>query len=218
MASRPQARRIRFEEPERSRPSTASLSSESTVGIDPSIIAAVDHEIGPVDDTNDARRSPDTVANPDYCLSRATTLSVEEQIPYEMIPRDIESFDGNLDRRASLDDIIFEMASVDEEPKYDAAKDPGYPIPEELVQTNTTKGLDSVAVPARRRQFGFNELSEEKPHRLRKLVGFFVGPIQFVMLVSLGSSIFGFALLSSPNLYSQLHRRHPFSQWSLENG
>nr|CAP70083.1 plasma membrane ATPase 2 [Plenodomus lingam] len=55
-------------------------------------------------------------------------------------------------------------------------------IPEELLQTNTRTGLTSGEVFLRRKQFGYNQMKEEKENLVVKFLMFFVGPIQFVML------------------------------------
>jgi hypothetical protein len=56
-------------------------------------------------------------------------------------------------------------------------------VPEEMLQTDTRVGLTSEEVLQRRRKFGLNQMKEEKENLLLKFLGFFVGPIQFVMEV-----------------------------------
>lgn len=56
-------------------------------------------------------------------------------------------------------------------------------IPEELLQTDTRVGLSEVEVTIRRKRFGLNQMKEEKVNHLLKFLGYFVGPIQFVMEV-----------------------------------
>ena len=57
-------------------------------------------------------------------------------------------------------------------------------VPEELLQTDTTQGLVEPEVIQRRRKYGLNMMKEEKENLFRKFLGYFVGPIQFVMEVS----------------------------------
>jgi magnesium-transporting ATPase (P-type) len=52
-----------------------------------------------------------------------------------------------------------------------------------MLQTDTRVGLTSEEVLQRRRKFGLNQMKEEKENLLLKFLGFFVGPIQFVMEV-----------------------------------
>jgi H+-transporting ATPase len=54
-------------------------------------------------------------------------------------------------------------------------------VPEELLQTSTVSGLTEAEVTNRRRKYGYNQMKEDKPNHILKFLGFFVGPIQFVM-------------------------------------
>ncbi len=56
-------------------------------------------------------------------------------------------------------------------------------IPEDMLQTDTRVGLTSDEVLQRRRKYGLNQMKEEKENMILKFLGFFVGPIQFVMEV-----------------------------------
>ena len=56
-------------------------------------------------------------------------------------------------------------------------------IPEDMLQTDTRVGLTSDEVLQRRRKYGLNQMKEEKENLILKFLGFFVGPIQFVMEV-----------------------------------
>jgi hypothetical protein len=44
--------------------------------------------------------------------------------------------------------------------------------------------LSSQEVLSRRKKFGMNQMKEEKENLILKFLGFFIGPIQFVMEVS----------------------------------
>lgn len=75
-------------------------------------------------------------------------------------------------------------------------------VPDELISTDINYGLTNQEVQARLKKYGYNRLSEEKENLVLKFMMFFVGPIQFVMEVSL----IGAANLS---LFFSL----PFSIW-----
>lgn len=57
-------------------------------------------------------------------------------------------------------------------------------VPEELLQTSTRTGLSAADVQTRRKKYGLNQMKEEKENLVLKFLGFFIGPIQFVMEVS----------------------------------
>ncbi|ORX64691.1 plasma-membrane proton-e [Basidiobolus meristosporus CBS 931.73] len=59
-----------------------------------------------------------------------------------------------------------------------------YVIPEELLQTDPTKGLTSAEVETRRKKYGLNQLSIESENKIVKFFMFFCGPIQYVMWVA----------------------------------
>src|SRR2546421_5298392 len=54
-------------------------------------------------------------------------------------------------------------------------------VPEEFLNTDTRVGLEEWDVIARRKKFGLNQMKEEKQNLILKFLGYFVGPIQFVM-------------------------------------
>lgn len=58
-------------------------------------------------------------------------------------------------------------------------------VPEEMLNTDTRQGLSESEVTARRKKFGMNQMKEEKENLILKFLGYFVGPIQFVMEASL---------------------------------
>lgn len=57
-------------------------------------------------------------------------------------------------------------------------------VAEEFLQTDVKSGLTDVEVLQRRKLFGLNQMKEQKENLLLKFLGYFVGPIQFVMAVS----------------------------------
>ncbi|KAH0831486.1 plasma-membrane proton-efflux P-type ATPase [Fonsecaea pedrosoi CBS 271.37] len=56
-----------------------------------------------------------------------------------------------------------------------------YEVPEEWLNTDIKTGLTSAEVEARRRKCGYNELATEKENMLLKFIGYFRGPILYVM-------------------------------------
>ncbi|KAK8076558.1 plasma membrane ATPase [Apiospora phragmitis] len=59
-----------------------------------------------------------------------------------------------------------------------------FQTPAEWVKTDIHKGLDNLEVERRRKQSGWNELSAEKENMLLKFIGFFRGPVLYVMEVA----------------------------------
>lgn len=95
---------------------------------------------------------------------------------------DDEDEDENMD--ALIDDLESQDGqAIDEEEEIEAGA--ARPVPEELLQTSLTQGLSEADVIARRRKFGLNQMKEEKENLILKFLGYFVGPIQFVMEVKL---------------------------------
>jgi H+-transporting ATPase len=92
-----------------------------------------------------------------------------------------EEDDEDID--ALIEELESQDAGVEEEEEVVHAGN-ARTIPEELLQTSTRTGLSSSDVIARRKKYGLNQMKEEKENLLLKFLGFFVGPIQFVMEVS----------------------------------
>lgn len=87
-----------------------------------------------------------------------------------------------------MDALIDELQSADghAEDDEEEIEEPGggRPVPEELLNTDTRMGLSETEVANRRKKFGLNQMKEEKENLVLKFLGYFVGPIQFVMEVS----------------------------------
>ena len=97
--------------------------------------------------------------------------------------------DDDSDEEEDMDALIDELESQDggagqeeEEEEGEAGEAP--PVPEELLQTDTRMGLTEHEVTTRRKKYGLNQMKEEKENLVLKFLGYFVGPIQFVMEVS----------------------------------
>lgn len=86
-----------------------------------------------------------------------------------------------------LDALIEELESADPdaeiEEEIEALGVKG--VPEELLQTDTKYGLSEPEVSQRRKKYGLNQMKEEQRNLLFQFSMFFVGPIQFVMEVSI---------------------------------
>lgn len=134
-------------------------------------------------------RGEEDGAEPDPSASAIITDEERrrEEDPFRMIPQELEmTFDGAQDIRTSLDEMIAELVSLDEEQEAreaTARKHPGDCAPDDLLQTDLTVGLTEADVVARTRTYGLNQLPEEKSNYLKKLGMYFVGPIQFAMEV-----------------------------------
>ncbi|KAF7589379.1 hypothetical protein BBP40_004427 [Aspergillus hancockii] len=59
--------------------------------------------------------------------------------------------------------------------------DEGFAVPEEWVDTDMRSGLRSTDVEARRKRIGWNELTTEKTNFFIQFIGYFRGPILYVM-------------------------------------
>lgn len=94
-----------------------------------------------------------------------TDLSTQDM---DALIEDLESQDGHMD---------------DEEEEVQPGG--GRVVPEDMLQTDTRVGLTESEVLARRKKYGLNQMKEEKENLILKFFGFFIGPIQFVMEVSI---------------------------------
>lgn len=87
-----------------------------------------------------------------------------------------------------MDALIDELESQDgaeEEEEEEVEAGGARPVPEEMLNTDTRAGLTEHEVAARRKKYGLNQMKEEKENLILKFLGYFIGPIQFVMEVRL---------------------------------
>lgn len=87
-----------------------------------------------------------------------------------------------------MDALIDELESQDghaedDENEEEATPGGGRVVPEDQLQTDTRIGLTDAEVHARRKKYGMNQMKEEKENLFLKFLGYFIGPIQFVMEV-----------------------------------
>jgi H+-transporting ATPase len=98
-----------------------------------------------------------------------------------------------------MDALIDELESQDghvEEEEEDVNPGTGRVVPEDQLQTDTRVGLTDSEVHARRKKYGSNQMKEEKENMILKFLGYFIGPIQFVMEVSSNFSRYPFCTFS----------------------
>lgn len=93
----------------------------------------------------------------------------EEERDIDALIDELESHDGHED--------------AEEIDGHDEATDVVRAVPEAFLNTDTRRGLTETEVVARRKKFGLNQMKEEKENLILKFLGYFVGPIQFVMEV-----------------------------------
>lgn len=101
------------------------------------------------------------------------------------------------DMDALIDELESQDGHAEEEEEEDDNPATGRVIPEDQLQTDTRTGLTEQEVAVRRKKYGLNQMREEKENLILKFLGYFIGPIQFVMEVSFHHPIL-------PLLYPQI--------------
>lgn len=97
----------------------------------------------------------------------------------------VEDEEEDADMDALIEELESEDGHVEEaEDEKEAVAGGERFIPEDQLQTDTRVGLTESEVTARRKKYGMNQMKEEKENLILKFLGFFIGPIQFVMEVS----------------------------------
>ena len=84
-----------------------------------------------------------------------------------------------------LQEIDSDDEDEDKSEKEDLGLEAPTSAPNHLLQTDVIHGLSESEVKDRRSTYGFNQLKEQKRSHVKEFFMFFVGPIQFVMEVSL---------------------------------
>jgi H+-transporting ATPase len=93
----------------------------------------------------------------------------------------VEDEEEDEDMDALIEELESQDANIDDEEEEEAVAGGARNVAEELLQTSTRDGLTSAEVLQRRKKFGMNQMKEEKENLILKFLGFFIGPIQFVM-------------------------------------
>ena len=96
----------------------------------------------------------------------------------------VEEEEEDEDMDALIEELESQDHAIEEEEEEGAQPGAARTVPEELLQTSTRDGLTSAEVLQRRKKYGLNQMKEEKENLVLKFLGFFIGPIQFVMEVS----------------------------------
>lgn len=104
-------------------------------------------------------------------ISKKPAEDEDEDEDIDALIEDLESQDGH--------------AADNDEEEEDTNPGLGRTIPEDMLQTDSRVGLTESEVTTRRRKYGLNQMKEEKENLVLKFLGYFIGPIQFVMEVSL---------------------------------
>ncbi|PTB50493.1 hypothetical protein M431DRAFT_499311 [Trichoderma harzianum CBS 226.95] len=99
--------------------------------------------------------------------------------PKKDAPAEEEEEDEDID--ALIEDLESEDGHAFEEEEEETNPATGRIVPEDMLQTDSRLGLTESEVVARRRKYGLNQMKEEKENLVLKFLGFFIGPIQFVM-------------------------------------
>ena len=101
------------------------------------------------------------------------------------VPKAVEDDeDEDEDIDALIDDLESEDGQAEAEDEVETGVGDTPPISEDFLGTSTRIGLTDAEVQQRRKKFGMNQMKEEKENLILKFLGYFVGPIQFVMEVS----------------------------------
>ena len=111
----------------------------------------------------------------------------EKQQHHGMDPMSEKKMEEDDEDEEDMDALIDDLESQDgavEEAEEETEVGGERPVAEELLQTSTRVGLSDAEVTQRRKKFGLNQMKEEKENLILKFLGYFVGPIQFVMEVS----------------------------------
>ena len=121
----------------------------------------------------------------------------DEKRPIEHVPAEggvppqkttkapVEDEEEDEDIDALIEDLESEDGHQFEEEEDDETPGGGRQVPEDMLQTDSRVGLTEAEVLARRKKYGYNRMKEEKENHFLKFLSFFIGPIQFVMEVSI---------------------------------
>lgn len=93
----------------------------------------------------------------------------------------IEDEEEDEDMDALIEELESQDQNIEDDDEEEAVAGSARTIPEDQLQTSTRDGLSSSEVIARRKKYGLNQMKEEKENLILKFLGFFIGPIQFVM-------------------------------------
>jgi H+-transporting ATPase len=122
---------------------------------------------------------------PDHLNTKIESGNFDEKhdaAPPAKKPAEEEEEDEDMD--ALIDELESQDGHAeDDENEEEAGPGFGRVVPEDQLQTDTRIGLTDAEVHARRKKYGLNQMKEEKENLFLKFLGYFIGPIQFVMEV-----------------------------------
>jgi H+-transporting ATPase len=107
----------------------------------------------------------------------------DEAPPAETTKKPVEDEEEDEDMDALIDELESQDGHAEEEEEEHDSPALGRVVPEDQLQTDTRIGLTEQEVLARRKKYGLNQMKEEKENLILKFLGYFIGPIQFVMEV-----------------------------------
>lgn len=107
--------------------------------------------------------------------------------PSQLSPSEHEAVPTDTGSIEAFDELLASLESDDErelstEPQTTALGE-ARPVPSVFLETPPSRGLDDAEVSSRRKRYGWNVMKEGRRSHLKTFLMFFVGPIQFVMLV-----------------------------------
>lgn len=120
---------------------------------------------------------------PNHLGTNVPTSELSEKKDYGATEKKtvIEDEEEDEDMDALIEELESQDQNIEDEEEEEAVAGGARNVPEELLQTSTREGLTSQEVLNRRKKFGLNQMKEEKENLILKFLGFFIGPIQFVM-------------------------------------
>ena len=131
-----------------------------------------------------------------FSASNQTSSHYDRRVPTlpealsPLFPSDHDGVSTDTDpgETKAFDELLASLESDDEKELCTEYQKPAIgearAIPSVLLETSPNEGLDDAEVLARRKRYGSNMMKEEHRSHLKTFLMFFVGPIQFVMLVS----------------------------------
>lgn len=149
---------------------------------------AVNSPTRPRSNENQRPRNPglfssDIQTNRYYSYRRPTLQDALAQLS----PSEHDAVSSNTDSIEAFDELLASLESDDETElsteSQTTALGEARPVPTVLLETPPNRGLDDAEVLSRRKRYGWNVMKKERRSHLKTFLMFFVGPIQFVMLV-----------------------------------
>jgi H+-transporting ATPase len=143
--------------------------------------------------------------NPHHLNTDIESGTFDEKAPvHDDHPPTKEAPDDEEDE--DMDALIDELESQDghaedEEEGETVNPGTGRVVPEDQLQTDTRIGLTDAEVHTRRKKYGLNQMKEEKENLILKFLGYFIGPIQFVMEVYFPMPIFLLSIATSARMF-----------------